>query len=307
MKKIFLLVAIVGLIGVTSFAGEPGKTAMAFLKLGQGARANGMGEAFVGLADDINALYWNPAGLSQIEDREAGFMFLKPYDEIDGLGYGYLSSVFPTNKAIFATSISYFDYGKEKKYEVDNNNPVDKREEWTACDMSFSFGLGGKMPNENIALGLSLKAIYGKIDNSDAYGFCADAGMLYKPSIAGMKIGAVVKNIGTRIKFEKESDPLPLSLKLGLSYLLPKTLAPITITLDGTIPNDNNPYINIGGEYDYRKALAIRLGFKSGPQDEGSGLTAGFGIKQGRFSLDFAFQPSGELGNSYFVSLASKY
>ncbi|MEW6104405.1 MAG: PorV/PorQ family protein, partial [bacterium] len=206
-------------------------------------------------------------------------------------------------RAIFATSISYLDYGKEDRY--DQNATKDGT--WDAMDMALCFGLGGKMPNENIALGLSLKAIYGEIDKSDAYGFCCDAGMLYKPNIKGMKIGAVVKNIGTRIKFEKESDPLPLCLKLGLSYLLPKTLAPITIVLDGTLPNDNSPYINIGGEYDYRKALAIRLGFKSCPQDEGSGLTAGFGIKHQRFSLDFAFQPQGELGNSYFVSLGSKF
>ncbi|MEW6681243.1 MAG: PorV/PorQ family protein, partial [bacterium] len=272
-------------------------------KLGSGARANALGEAFVGLADDLNALYWNPAGLSQLNDREASFMFLKPFDEVKGLGYGYLSGVFPTNKAIFATSISYFDYGKEDKYDAS----AKPEGTWDACDLNLSFGLGGKMPDENIALGLSLKAIYGEIGNSDAYGFCCDAGMLYKPKIKGMKIGAVIKNIGTRIKFEKESDPLPLCLKLGLSYLLPKTLAPITIVLDGTLPNDNDPYINLGGEYDYRKALAIRLGFKSGPQDEGSGLTTGFGIKQKRFSLDFAFQPQGELGNSYFVSLSSKF
>ncbi|MEW6681037.1 MAG: hypothetical protein AB1297_08510, partial [bacterium] len=136
MKKL-CLVAILGLMGNLSFAGEPGKTAMAFLKLGQGARVNGMGEAFVGLADDINSLYWNPAGLANLKEREASFMFLKPFDEVKGLGYGYLSGVFPTHKAIFATSISYLDYGKEKKYEVDNGNPVDKGE-WDACDMSLS-------------------------------------------------------------------------------------------------------------------------------------------------------------------------
>ncbi len=307
MRKILSILVIGIIIGGESFAGKPGDTAMAFLKLGHGARAQGMGGAFVGLADDINALYWNPAGLFQVKEREASFMFLKPYDEVPGLGYGYLSSVFPTNKGVFATSISYFGYGKEDKYDIDVlNNPVPKGT-WDAIDMAICAGLSGKMPGENIGFGGSIKVIYGEIDKSDALGFCADAGIFYIPNIQGLKIGAVIKNIGTRIRYEKEPDPLPLSLKVGLSYKLPKTLPPIVVVLDGTIPNDNDPYVCVGGEYDYRNALAVRLGFKSGPQDEGSGLTLGFGIKHQRFIFDFAYEPSGELGNSYFVSLSAKY
>ncbi len=78
MKKTILLVVSGVLMGNVSFAEKPGKTAMAFLKLGQGARANGMGEAFIALANDYTSLYWNPAGLFQIKERGAGFMFLRP-------------------------------------------------------------------------------------------------------------------------------------------------------------------------------------------------------------------------------------
>src|ERR1700719_1471658 len=58
----------------TAQAADPGTTSANFLKLGIGPRAIGMGEAQVGLADDVYATYWNPAGLAQLQSQEAGFV-----------------------------------------------------------------------------------------------------------------------------------------------------------------------------------------------------------------------------------------
>src|SRR5690349_12762060 len=54
-------------------AADPGTTAANFLKLGAGPRAVAMGDAQVGVADDVYATYWNPAGLAQLQNREVGF------------------------------------------------------------------------------------------------------------------------------------------------------------------------------------------------------------------------------------------
>src|SRR4029077_5172701 len=53
---------------------DPGTTAANFLKLGVGPRAIAMGNAQVGLANDVYATYWNPAGLARLETPEAGFV-----------------------------------------------------------------------------------------------------------------------------------------------------------------------------------------------------------------------------------------
>src|SRR5258708_701387 len=58
----------------SAFATDPGSTAANFLKLGIGPRAIAMGKAQVGLADDVYAVYWTPAGLSQLKTQEAGFV-----------------------------------------------------------------------------------------------------------------------------------------------------------------------------------------------------------------------------------------
>ncbi|MEW6609072.1 MAG: hypothetical protein AB1414_16785 [bacterium] len=64
---------LLGLLSVQKVEAKAGKTSYSFLKIGIGARALGLGSAFVGLADDPTAIYWNPAGLSQIKQRKLLF------------------------------------------------------------------------------------------------------------------------------------------------------------------------------------------------------------------------------------------
>src|SRR5262245_19449958 len=70
----------------TRYAGE-------FLRIGVGARALGMGSAFVGLADDGTAAYWNPAGLATLERREVTAMHAEQFGSI--VQYDFLSYVMP--------------------------------------------------------------------------------------------------------------------------------------------------------------------------------------------------------------------
>lgn len=303
MKRLPVILVLGVLMG-EAFANDPGKTAMAFLKVGQGARITAMGEAFVGLADDVNALYWNPAGLARIKDRQATFMYLKPFQEVNGLSYSHIATTIPRGKdGSLGISLSYFGYGKEEKTGVENNQPT-YLGEWTAFDSLFSIG-GAMQIQKNLSVGGSAKLIYGEIDKNNAMGLACDIGCLYFPKIKNTAIGAVIKNIGTRIKFENESDPIPLCAKIGLSHKFNRL--PIIFVADATLPNDNKPYIGAGLEANIQKTFAVRLGARSGPQDEGSGITAGLGINHSLFSFDFAYQPGDSLGGSYFVSLSTKY
>ena len=66
IKNLSLICTCLIFLGVTSsFAGTD---AAAFLKKSVGIKAVGMGGAFTSIADDTSAIYWNPAGLAQIQD-----------------------------------------------------------------------------------------------------------------------------------------------------------------------------------------------------------------------------------------------
>src|SRR3954471_8079340 len=90
------------------FAGGPGTTTADLLKIPVGVRAVGMGEAFTAMADDSSALYWNPAGMSLTNQKEATFMHSSL---IEGVHYEHLGFVAPGDSYAFGTNFSYLGYG----------------------------------------------------------------------------------------------------------------------------------------------------------------------------------------------------
>ena len=178
---------------------------------------------------------------------------------------------------------------------------------WGASDLSAAYSLGKKI-RDNLAIGGTFKAITTNIADKRANAVAVDVGVLYNTGKPGLNLGAVIRNLGPKIKYMKEGDSLPLTLKGGLSYQLAD--APVTLVCDVTIPNDNDAYIGFGGEYIVKEVLALRAGYKSGPQDEGSGLSAGFGLlieRVSQLTFDYAYQPYGELGDSHYVSLQTRF
>src|SRR5436309_2233650 len=65
-----LALALLWMILTPALALAAGEAGFAFLKLGVGARPMGMGSAYVALADDPTAVYWNPAGLASAEGTQ---------------------------------------------------------------------------------------------------------------------------------------------------------------------------------------------------------------------------------------------
>ena len=90
MRKLGALLAVLWLSGSGPASGmgssDRGTSSAELLKLGVGARAVAMGEAFSAAADDATALYWNAAGLTRVSAQSATFMHA-PY--VDGSFFNY--------------------------------------------------------------------------------------------------------------------------------------------------------------------------------------------------------------------------
>ncbi len=91
-----------------SFAGGPGTTAAGFLKIGVGARAAAMGDAFTTIVDDSTSLYWNPAGLIKMKERQLSATYNMWFA---GISQGYLGLGYPLSRGIIAGGINYVDMG----------------------------------------------------------------------------------------------------------------------------------------------------------------------------------------------------
>jgi hypothetical protein len=269
-------------------------TGFDFLKIGVGARPFALGEAYVALADDINAVYWNPAGLVQLRRQETGFTYNKWFEDI---GYYFFGYAYLLNDSAFALSIYYL--GTENIEGSDEaNNPTG---EFSIYDLAFAFSYGRRL-TEKLSSGLNFKFAKEKLENEAANAFALDFGVLYKTGINNLNVGLNIQNIGTGIRFIKESAKLPLNWKFGLAYkLFPGS--PVTLTLDLNKLENRDIYFGLGGECQMGGRLTLRMGRKFDPQID-DGFRFGLGLRVEDLCLDYAYLPHNILGDTHQFSVS---
>jgi len=283
---------------------SPGVAGAPFLKIGVGAKAVAMGEAFASLADDITAVYWNPAGLIQLTKPEISTMY---NDWFEGVGHGFLGFGVPiSHKKAIGFSIIHLGVGSIPGYADGQIGSIPQATgNFSARDTAFAFTYATCL-TDVISLGMNIKGIVQRIENEEASSFAIDLGQLYHPPIEGLTLSTVLQNIGPRIKYSLEGDKLPLTLKFGTAYKV--KVQPITLTCDLTKPIDNDWKINVGIEVWFKKLIALRGGFNSQLfKDLGAGITCGFGFSLKPYQIDYVFVPYDELGNTHRISITFRF
>lgn len=295
MRWITLTVCGLLVTALPLWGGEPGSAGAAFLKLGVDGRAIGMGEAHTGLTGNVNAMYWNPAGLAAITSAQLAFMhnfhFLDMRHDYLGLGLPFGTSGSIGIAAYYWTSGTIMgcdEYGMPT-------------EEFSAWDLGIGLSYAHSV-SPYVSAGATLKAILEKNEEEGGSALAMDAGALLKPPVAGLSVGMAVKNLGTKLKLVEESYPLPLTVRLGAAWQVPVT--GLALAADLAVANDDGPSVSAGVEYTIARMLALRLGYRTG-SDLGAlaGLRAGCGFRFEMIGLDYAFAPYGDLGNSHRISL----
>jgi hypothetical protein len=284
---------------------DKGTSSASFLKLGVGGRAEGLGEAFSAVTDDAVSLYWNPAGLaSQPEHGGSAVLMHAPY--VDSGYYDYLAASHNTGAlGAWGVGVQYFTPGSI----VETDRGGAEYGEFRPYDMAASLGYANSIGG--FSLGVAAKYIQSKIISS-AQTFAADLGLM-TPTIANdrLRFGLVAQNLGGKMKFDETDEDLPLTFRVGSALSLTDRWL---LSIDGVMPNDNQPYANAGTEYRWpigeQSSLAGRVGFNSrsfGDIDGLSGLAVGLGMNLPRVSVDYAFLPMGQLGLTHRVSLGLRW
>lgn len=302
-KKIFLIMLGISLFALPVYAvkGDGGE-AGAFLKMGAGARALSLGKAFVALADDATASYWNPAGLTQIKGHNLSLMYCQPFDKVDDIGYSLVSYAQPIRKGSIGVSLIHLsvDGLKEADKEPDSNGDYLTGNEFGDKEMALLLSYATKI-KQVISVGATLKGVSQEIDSDEDSSLGLDVGFLYRPTqLADLRVGVVLANlIGADIR----GDKMPLKLCLGIASHFFSDRLYLSLGTDFT--SDREVKGHFGAEYELLKALLLRAGYSTDNEE----ITGGLGVKVKQFNIDCAYgnSDSNDLGGSYLVSLGVNF
>jgi hypothetical protein len=213
--------------------GEVAEATAIFLQIAPGARAGGMGEAFVAIADDATATWWNPAGLAWIDKRELTLMHANwlPTFHLPDLYYDFISYVNTVpDWGTFGVNVIFLNLGETERRDDLNNYLGTFRTFETAICGSY-----GATMTDNTALGLNVKFIYSHLSDVGtgqekgsgvATDFAVDLGVLHKTVDPlfhlPLNIGANLSNMGPKMSYidVAQADPIPTNLKLGIAWKL---------------------------------------------------------------------------------------
>ncbi|HGJ66463.1 TPA: PorV/PorQ family protein [bacterium] len=277
----------------------------AFLKIDSATRPVAMGGAFVGLANDVNAVFWNPAGLTHTEKKELTTMY---NSWIAGINTGSIAYSQPISKnATLALSMQGLWADIEERIE-DTEKP-----EGTFGVYSYAAGLSGSyaLIPKIFSLGGTAKFINQEFDIDSASGVAVDFGGLI--NLGGLGVGFALQNL--KIQSSNDAD-LPMFTRVGASYYLTK---------DSVVAGEYSklgvaePSYHIGVEKWFKGVFALRVGYEISAGDNPSkGVSAGFGLKaygtkpleDVDFQLDYAYVPApdwGSMGDTHRISMIIRF
>jgi len=303
MKKKFLfsLVTILLIVFESSlFAGA--NTGASFLKIGVGARPLGMGGGYIAIADDVNAIYWNPGALARLTKREISAMHT---EWIDDLKYEFVGYAHPLRKGTLAGSIVYLRMGEMEKR--DENRKL-LNETFTAYDFAGTISYS-RLVNQKTSIGISLKMIRQAIENETANGFAFDLGLLQKTRIENLALGLAIQNLGPKMKFTNEGYNLPLTVSCGLAYKI-LGICNLGLSITHRIFEKETEF-GLGMEHWLANILALRgrynVSGSSGKPNDVSKFGFGLGFKLSNYQIDYSFLPRADLGDTHRVSFTAKF
>ena len=338
--------------------GQAGAAAVPFLQIAPDARAGAMGEAGTAIADDINAIYWNPGGLAFLDYFKAPYGF----DNAEPKDYRQFALSFTPwlpqfNADLYYVYATYGQHFDELNGTVGANfilmnlgefirTASDGRELSRFISNEFSFGISyGTIIAPDLGAGIQVRYIQSNLtptglqssgDAGVGRSVSFDVGFLWKPVDLGaledkLSLGLNLQNLGPRITYVSQADPLPTMLKIGAAYkLYEDEFNKFTVTADvaklmvkrDTLGNSDplpkslvtawenrGAELAMGMEYWYQDIIAFRGGYFTEPAELGDRdfFTLGAGIKYDIFKLDFGYiltvESNHPLGNTMRFSL----
>jgi hypothetical protein len=278
-------------------AGDPGSAGFLSLRLGTGARAAGMGDAFVSLADDATAVYWNPAGIASVSTTS---LALQHNEWLDTVRVESAAVAHATEVGVFGLHFSGMYMDEIERTEGPSGQPAGT---FNVYEIATTGAYAHKIRDWDV--GGAIKWLHSGLDDVSADGWAVDVGARYHTKISGLTFGAAAQHLGPDMKFVSDAFKLPATLRAGADYLwnFANYKSDVVVAYDLEVVNDDNEARNhFGVEYSYMDLLSVRAGYKTGFDSQNAAF--GVGVHKSGYRFDYAFNNiDGDLGHAHRFSL----
>ena len=282
-----------------------------FLSDGPGAEAQAMGQAFTAIADDVTAIYYNPAGLVV----QPGAVHAEHTPVYDGGRYNFLGAHYPSSIGSFGFGvIQYADSGIEGRQTL-SDTPTDLSASQTAFFLPYAFGW------RDWSVGSSLKVIHYNLAGFTATGWGVDAGLMHASDFNDflifreptLNLGLSIKNlIQPAITLVEDEEKIPTDYKGGVAFSSDifgrynrdrnvNVYDHMTVSIDMAKTPGQTLIPSCGAEYSFHGMFPIRLGY-----DQAVTGGIGYGGPKHPFKIDYSFSLTG-LGPQHRISLEYRF
>lgn len=285
-----------------------------FLKIGVGGRATAMGDAFVALANDASALYWNPAGIVQFEKNQLIFSHNNWVVDINHDFIGAVYHLDETNAfGVSLTTLTMDDMKVTTEFA-----PFGTGEYFGYKDMAIAVTYARKMTDQ-FSFGGSVRYIESTMDKLKMRGIMIDLGTYYWTGLGSTRFAVTVTNFGNNLApdgevvllgkrniSEWQSFAPPTIFRIGFAFEpYQNEEHKVTTSIQLNHPNDNSENVSTGVEYSWKDILFLRGGYKINVEEQDFTFGAGFNVPVSiaDFTLDYAYSNFSRLGSAHRFSI----
>lgn len=284
-----------------------------FLEIGVGARGAALAGAYTSLAEGVTALYWNPAGIGEIEEPAAAFSVANLYGDA-GIRHTFAGAVMPLGASgafgIALTQLTSGDIIRTDEAFPDGGNPAyGPTYAYTATAAGLYYG---RRLTDRLGVGVGLKFATEGIDNAKVNYFGIDVGTKFRTGLYGTHIGASLSNVGSSgryrgaliesfttdvfrpgaIPVEFSTQPLQLptlfrfSVRSDLIGASDALLAAnpqhaLLVLMEAADAIDTDVQMTLAAQYSFRELVFLRMGKRFVNEKETSFRSGGFGASVG--------------------------
>jgi len=290
LKSILILIFITCLVQAQTPSSSGGTASVLMLRLGTSAKVTGISEAFTGLANDENALFYNVSGLANINSGIFSLNHMEWFQDvrIDNIGFAYkFGSNFGSAISISHMWMKSIDGFNEQGIAT---NP------FNVSSSIINMGFGYKIVS-GFSIGFGAKYFQDKLADYTGSGVSFDLGMHIKTAVPGLTMGMAVQNLGANVIYDKKAQRIPITYRAGFALNIPN--ANLTFVSDAVKSVDSDYLFNLGTEYNFVENITIRMGNRFSSNET---FTPSFGIGfqyNRQFFINYTFYNLDVLGSTH--------